>query len=64
MILLAVVAGVGDDALDLAATPGMQEQRPEVRLVAAAPGGGAGGEDQVAFGSDRQRKLGQAFDGA
>jgi hypothetical protein len=59
VIGLAVESGVGDHLLHVAATPGVEDLRLEVLVVRPAAGGGAGGEDQVAFRRDGQRQLGQ-----
>lgn len=60
VIGLRIVAGIGDDGLEVGPPPGIDEQRLEEALVGPAAGCGAGGEDQVATGGHRQRELGQS----
>ena len=61
VVALGVVAGIGNNGLDVRASPGIEQHRLEGGVVGAA-GGGAGGQDQMRDAGHGQRELGQAFD--
>lgn len=64
VIRFRIVSGIGNHAVDLSVgpSPRVEEQAIEVGLIAACPGAGDRGEDQVRCGIDRQRELGKSSD--